>query len=194
MKIIGLTGGIGSGKTTVTHFFSELGVPIYIADVEAKRILATSKVVRRKVIALLGEASFTDGMPNKKYIASQIFNNTTLLAKINAIIHPKVRSHFKRWVQKQKGIYVIKEAAILFENGSYVDCDATILVTAPKEIRIKRVVQRDQVTPAEVAQRMQHQWEDRDKMALATYVIQNKTFEETKEQVFQLHQQILNLS
>src|SRR5690606_4065952 len=110
MKIVGLTGGIGSGKTTVAKMFAELGVPIYIADVEAKKLTNTSKVIRRKLIALLGETAYSETGLNRAYVADKIFNDTALLQAVNKIIHPRVATHFKRWASKQKAVYVIKEA------------------------------------------------------------------------------------
>ncbi|GEQ86647.1 dephospho-CoA kinase [Patiriisocius marinistellae] len=190
MKIIGLTGGIGSGKSTVAKMFKSLNVPIYIADDEAKILLANSKVIRKKVIALLGEDAYTIDGPNKQFIASKIFNNTTLLTAMNAIIHPKVASHFKRWVAKQDGPYCIKEAAILFENDGYKKCDATILVTAPKQMRIERVMLRDGVTKKQVIERMKNQWEDEIKIPLADYIIENIELKLTEKSVRVLHKKI----
>jgi dephospho-CoA kinase len=187
MKVIGLTGGIGSGKTTVAKMFEDLGVPIYIADVEAKRLTNTSKIIRRKLIQLLGKKAYNEDGLNRKYVADKIFNNENLLREVNSIIHPKVGHHFARWIKKQTGPYCIKEAAIIFENGSYKNCDATILVVAPKEIRIKRVQQRDNSSRKEIEARMAHQWSDEKKRKLANYVIENTTFETTKQQVLELH-------
>ena len=144
MKIIGLTGGIGSGKTTVAKMFSELGIPVYIADTEARKLSNRSKVIRRKLIDLLGQEAYIENRLNRTFVAEKIFNDTDLLKAVNAIIHPKVASHFKRWVKKQQGPYVIKEAAILFENGGYKQCDKTILIVAPEALRIERLLARDQ--------------------------------------------------
>lgn len=187
MKIIGLTGGIGSGKSTIAAMFKNIGIPVYIADIEAKKILERSKVVRRRVISLLGEQSYTLTIPNKKYIASKIFNDTELLEKMNAIIHPKIASHFKRWTKKQTATYCIKEAAVLFENRSYKNCDATILVTAPIDIRIARVIERDGVSKEEVKARMRHQWDDSKKALLADFTIENIFLQETQNQVLTIH-------
>ena len=150
MKVVGLTGGIGSGKTTVLSMFLDLGVPVYIADIEAKKLTNTSKVIRKKIIALLGENSYLKTEINKKYVADMIFNDDELLKKVNKIIHSKVAHHFKKWVDKQNGVYCIKETAILFESASYKLCDYTILITSPKEERLKRVKNRDQLTRKEI--------------------------------------------
>ncbi len=163
MKIIGLTGGIGSGKTTVAKMFAELGTPVYIADIEAKKLTNSSKFIRKKVIELLGEKAYTNDGLNRKYVADKIFNDKNLLQSVNNIIHPKVALHFKNWVSMQNGPYVIKEAAILFENGGYKDCDLIILVTAPKEIRINRIIDRDKTSKYEIKQRMANQWSDEKK-------------------------------
>jgi len=188
MIIIGLTGGIGSGKTTVASIFKEVfGVPVYIADVEAKNIMNHSKIVRRKVIELLGKQAYSKNSINRTFIASKVFNDETLLNGLNAIIHPKVRKHFIKWVSKQKGNYVIKEAAILFENGSYKDCDKTILITAPLELRIERILQRDQSTKHDIIKRMENQWDDKKKIHLADFVINNIKLSQTKAQVHKLH-------
>jgi dephospho-CoA kinase len=193
MKIVGLTGGIGSGKTTVSKMFSALGVPVYIADVEAKKLTNTSKVIRRKIISIFGEKSYKDEVLDSKYIANIVFNDSEKLEKLNNIIHPKVAKHFKKWVAKQEGVYCIKEAAILFENGSYKSCDATILVTAPETIRIKRVLQRDGVTKEEVRARMKNQWSDTKKRSLTRLVIENIDLEKTEEDVLKMHRKLLKI-
>lgn len=193
MKIVGLTGGIGSGKTTVSKMFSALGVPVYIADVEAKKLTNTSKVIRRKIISIFGEKSYKDEVLDSKYIANIVFNDSEKLEKLNNIIHPKVVKHFKKWVAKQEGVYCIKEAAILFENGGYKNCDATILVTAPETIRIKRVLQRDGVTKEEVRARMKNQWSDTKKRSLTRLVIENIDLEKTEEDVLKMHRKLLKI-
>ena len=191
MKIIGLTGGIGSGKTTVAKMFTTLGIPVYIADLEAKALMNRSKVIKRKLIALFGEEAYVNGRLNKPFIANKIFNNPELLAKMNAIVHPKVASHFKRWIKKQDAKYCIKEAAILFENGSYKQCDYNILVTAPESMRIKRVIERDKSTQEKVKAIIKNQWSDKDKMELADFIIENIELEKTKKQVLKIHKKIL---
>ncbi|MDX1463464.1 MAG: dephospho-CoA kinase [Marinirhabdus sp.] len=191
MVIVGLTGGIGSGKTTVANMFESLGVPVYIADQEAKQLTNRSKVIRKKLSTLLGDEAYTEEGLNRAYVADKIFNDTALLKQVNAIIHPKVRQHFKRWVAKQNGPYCIKEAAILFESGGHEQCDLTVMVTAPKEIRIQRVMARDGVQRKDVEARMEHQWSDAKKLKLADYSIENSSLEETKKQVLQIHSKIL---
>lgn len=189
--LVGLTGGIGSGKTTIANFFKELGVPIYIADTEAKALMNRSKVIKRKLIALFGDNAYQNGKLNRDFLSKQIFNNKDLLQKMNAIVHPKVASHFKRWVKKQEAPYVISEAAILFENGSYKKYDYIITVTAPEEVRLKRVMSRDNSSKEKVKSVMNNQWKDEEKIKLSDYVIQNINLEEAKAQVLQIHQNLL---
>ena len=192
MKIVGLTGGIGSGKTTVAKQFEKLGVPIYIADDEAKKLMNRSKVIRRKLIALFGEDAYKNDALNRPYLAKIIFNDKSVLQKMNAIVHPKVASHFKKWVKKQEAPYIIKEVAILFENGSYKQCDYIITVTAAMENRISRLLKRDETTVSKIEAIMKNQWQDEEKIALSQFVISNDILENTIIQVENTHNQILN--
>lgn len=191
MKIIGLTGGIGSGKTTVAEMFHKLGIPVYIADKEAKKLTNHSKIIRKELVSLLGEEAYLDGEINRSFVADKIFNDPILLQKVNDIIHPKVRAHFKRWASRQNSPYIIKEAAILFENGGYKECDRTILVIAPKAERIGRLMERDGASLEQIEDRMKNQWEDSKKIPLADYVIDNSNLEATKSQVLEIHNIIL---
>ncbi|WP_136481408.1 dephospho-CoA kinase [Cognatitamlana onchidii] len=190
MIVVGLTGGIGSGKTTVAKAFEALGVPVYIADNEAKALMRRSKVIKRKLIELLGNKAYVNGDLNRPYIAKQIFNDKALLEKMNAIVHPKVARHFEKWVLKQKSPYVIKEVAVLFENGGYKACDYVITVVAPKELRIERVLQRDETSPDKIMAIMKNQWEDSAKVKLSNFVIENISIEKTREQVAEIHKEI----
>ncbi|MDQ7961449.1 dephospho-CoA kinase [Flavobacterium lindanitolerans] len=180
-KIIGLTGGIGSGKSSIAKHIESLGIPVYIADTEAKKILDTADVIA-KVIALFGDDILENGKIDRKKIAALVFQDPEKLKKYNAIIHPEVYLHFQNWV-KQHSNYplVVKEAAILFESGSYKDCDKIILVTAPKENRIQRVMKRDAVTREAVEQRMSHQWDDETKKSMSDFVIENIELEKAKQ-------------
>lgn len=193
MKIVGLTGGIGSGKTTVAAIFAGYGIPIYIADIEAKKLTNTSKIIQRKVSQLLGSRAYKDGILDSAYVSRKVFEDDKLLQQLNAIIHPKVKQHFARWVKKQEAPYVIKEAAILFETGGDKDCDATILVTAPEEIRIKRVLKRSpHETIASIKKRIKNQWSDAEKIPKATFLLENISKEETVKKVAIIHQALLN--
>ena len=190
-KIIGLTGGIGSGKTTVAKMFSEINVPIYTADTEAKKLINKSKVIKRKLIKLFGEKAYIDEKLNRDFIAQKIFNDKNLLEKMNAIVHPKVASHFERWLSKQNAPYIIKEAAILFENGSYLFCDAVILVIADKEVRMQRVIKRDNSSRSKVQAIINNQWDDSKKKALSQFIINNSTLSKTRIEVIKIHKEIL---
>lgn len=191
MKVIGLTGGIGSGKTTVAGFFKELRVPVYIADDAGKRLMISSEDVKKDIIALLGPDSYHDNLPDRKYIATQVFNSAEKLEQLNKIIHPAVAEDFLQWKDLQTAKYVIYEAAILFETGGYKKCDAVILVTAPLETRISRLQKRDQSSPAEIEARMQHQWPDEKKRILSQFEIINTEILKTKEQVQIVHDILL---
>ncbi|PKQ44874.1 dephospho-CoA kinase [Confluentibacter flavum] len=191
MIIVGLTGGIGSGKTTVAKEFQALGVPIYIADEEAKKLMNTSKVLKRQLTNLFGEQAYVDNELNRPFIADIIFKNESYLQKMNAIVHPKVGMHFKKWASKQRTDYVIKEAAILFENNGYKQCDFVITVTAPKNIRIERLLKRESTTKEKIEAVMNNQWPDDAKVKLSHFVIDNITIENTKEQVLKIHHEIL---
>ena len=139
MKTIGLTGGIGSGKTTIAKMFEELGVPVYYADDEAKKLMNSNKRIQNKLVQEFGKEAFKDGELNKTFIASIVFNDKSKLNIINTIVHPEVERHFKKWTDRQNSVYVIQENAIIFESGSQDKFDKIITVTAPVDIKIKRV-------------------------------------------------------
>lgn len=191
MKIIGLTGGIGSGKTTIAKMFNELGVPVYNSDLEAKILMKENEKVKKKIIALIGNEAYSGNELNNKFIAVKVFNNEELLKKLNRIVHPAVKADFKEWVKKHEAPYVIQEAAILFENGSYKDFDDMILVTAPKKHRISRIMKRDGTSKKAILERMQHQWPDKKKKELAGFIIKNDTLQETFLQVEEIHRQLI---
>lgn len=187
MKVVGLTGGIGSGKTTVAKMFIALGVPVYIADDEARRLTNSSLIIKRKLTDLLGIKVYKNEVLNRKYVADIIFKDKDLLNKVNKIIHPIVSLHFKRWMKYQEGIYCIKEAAILFENDGYKKCDLTILVIAPVKERIRRVLNRDGSTKKAIETRIKNQWNDDKKCKLADIIIENIDLIKTKEKVREIH-------
>lgn len=186
MIIVGLTGGIGSGKTTVAKEFSKLGIPIYIADEEAKLLMLKSKVIKRKLIALFGENAYVNGALNKGFLSNIIFNDKTYLQKMNAIVHPQVATHFNKWVLKQNTDYVIKEVAILFENGGYKLCDFVITVTAPLETRMTRLLKRDNTSREKIEAIMKNQWTDDEKIKHSNFIIQNIDLADTKKQVLKI--------
>lgn len=192
-KIIGLTGGIGSGKTTVAKMFSKIGVPVYIADIEAKQLMNTSGVIKRKLITLFGAEAYKEDTINRPFLANKIFNDKLLLQKMNAIVHPKVNKHFKTWVSQQNSDYIIKEVAILFENGSYKYCDYIITVTASEATRIKRVIARDNSSKEKIKAIIKNQWSEEKKIELSQFVIYNNNLLDTKKQVEDIHKQLLKL-
>ena len=190
MKVVGLTGGIGSGKSTIAKFFKNLGVPVYIADIEAKKLMLNQDI-REKIIDLLGKRAYNADELDRKFIADIVFNDPILLDKLNAIVHPAVAKNFEVWAQNQESDYVIKEAAILFENGGNKYCDLTILVTAPERERIMRVMKRDNVKESEVKARIDMQWSDEKKIPLADFVIYNNELSESEKTVEKIHRKIL---
>lgn len=191
MIVVGLTGGIGSGKTTVAGMFEELGIPVYIADKEAKRLMNTSKVIRRKLIALFGKDAYLDNQLNRPFIASKIFNDATLLKQMNAIVHPKVGKDFIRWMKKQESVYVLKEAAIIFEHHKQPEYDYIITVTASLEQRVARVIKRDNTTKEKILDIVSNQMADEEKINQSDFVIVNDELENTRKQVVSVHKKIL---
>ena len=190
MLKIGLTGNIGSGKTIICQVFEKLGVPIFYADIEAKRIL-DSFILRPKLLTTFGAdiEDIDNNIIDRKKLAAIVFTNKTELEKLNALIHPQLRTEFEKWcLQHGKEAYVIQEAAILFEN-EFVDLfDKTIVVAAPKDIRIQRVMERDNVSKAEVLARMENQWSDNKKENAADFIIYNDGQQLVSPQVLKLHQ------
>lgn len=194
MMVVGLTGGIGSGKTSVLQLFINKGVPVYIADLEAKKLMQTNPELIRKIKDTFGNKSYIKGALNRAYLAKQVFGNTKKLDKLNAIVHPAVHKDFKRFMKEQNTSYLILENAILFENGSDAFCDVIITVLAPIDIRIQRVVTRDKVTPRQVKDRMQHQWDDELKAKRSDFIIENIDWETTKEIVSEMHEKLEMMS
>jgi dephospho-CoA kinase len=185
-KIIGLTGGIGSGKSTVAGYFQELGVPVYVADTEAKKIMDQPDTIQ-EVQQIFDENVIFEGKLDRKKIASIVFNNAEKLAQLNKIIHPKVKQDFKDWLEKHKNYsFIIKEVAILFETNSENDFDAIILVTAPEKIRIERVTNRDNITENQVRERIKNQLSDEEKISKSHYIIENISKKATKKRVKEL--------
>ncbi len=173
MRKIGLTGGIGSGKSTVAKVLETMFFPVFYSDACAKQLLENHPDIRYELINLLGNDVYQNEHLNKVFLAQHIFSDQTLREQVNAIIHPRVRMAFSEWANQQDCTLVFNEAAILFESGSYKQLDATILVIAPEDLKINRVMQRDQVTEDAVRNRMHSQWDDKQKMALADFVIEN---------------------
>jgi len=189
--IVGLTGGIGSGKSTVADFFEQLGVPVYNSDKSAKKLMKSSKKVKKEIVKLLGQKAYNDDKLNKKYIGKKIFNDAILLRGLNAIVHPAVRKHFLKWKKRQDAPYVIQETALIFENDSKEYYDQIILVVAPEEVRLERIIKRDDLTKKEVQKRFDNQLKDEVKVPLAEYVIDNTNLIETQKKVLEVHRAIL---
>lgn len=173
-KIIGVTGGIGSGKTTIVNYIHTKGYPVYIADEAGKKVMQQPKVIQQVNALFDGKVLLDDGSLDRSKIASLVFNDEQLLSALNQIVHPAVASDFEEFKkQNSQQPLVFKEAAILFESGSYKDCDATILITAPLNVRIERVVKRDGISKEAVLQRMKNQLTDEEKQKLATFTVEN---------------------
>jgi len=193
MLVIGLTGGIGSGKSTVADLFATFGVPVYKADDRAK-ILQNEEPLKSQIQKIFTEPVYQNQELNRKLVASLVFSNKELLQKLNNVVHPAVSQDFNNWLSKQKSAYIIKEAAIIFEMGAEKSYDKIILVTAPTADRIQRVIQRDSTEAALVQQRINNQMPDEQKRLLAHYEIENIDFEATKLAVQSLHQELLKLA
>ena len=179
-KIIGLTGGIGSGKSTVAEFIEEMGYPVYNSDFWAKELVNIDENLKHRIIGLLGENSYDEnGEYNRPYVASIVFENEELLLELNKIIHPAVKEHFENWVNAQNSEFVFKETALLFELKLNESCYQSILVTAEDNIRIKRVMDRDQKTYREIEAIMQKLMPEKDKIKKANFVIENNSDLET---------------
>jgi len=194
MKQIGITGGIGSGKTTICKTFRLLGMPVYEADAEAKRLQDENQEIKRGLIDLFGPSIyFENGKLDRKKLASLIFSEKTLLNKVNQLVHPVVHAHYEHWLTlNSHASYIIYEAAILFESGFYKDMDEVILVTAPEETRVARVVNRDKLTPGEVKSRVRNQWPESEKRKLANHIIENDNSNLIIPQVVELDKNFRN--
>ena len=188
--VVGLTGGIGSGKSTIAKEFATLGIAVFNSDEQAKALIATDAQVKERIIAAFGEEAYQNGEYNRAYIAQIVFNNSEKLAILNGIVHPALAKYFNQWAKKQTSPYVLKEAAILFESGSYKDCDYIITVTAPEEVRIARVMARDHCTEAQVRARMAQQWSDAQRIALSNAVIENIDLEKVKKEVRRINNEL----
>jgi dephospho-CoA kinase len=193
MLKVGITGGIGSGKTTVAKLFEALNIPVYYADDRAKWLMANDKNLRQALINLLGDEVFDSGNQlNRKAIASKVFANPTLLSQLNQLVHPAVASDFNAWSStfEHEKPYVLKEAALLVESGSYKELDKLIVVNAPLELRIERTIKRDNTTRQAVLDRIKNQLADEEKIKLADFIIQNGLMDNLTEQVQTIHQSL----
>jgi dephospho-CoA kinase len=192
---VGITGGIGSGKTTVCHIFELLGIPVFYADDEAKKLMIYDQILINEIKLAFGVQSyFEDGNLNRKHISDIVFKDTDQLKKLNSFVHPAVFRAMETWSSQQKSPYVLKEAALLFESGSYQQNKFNILVSCPLELRIKRVMNRDQITKEKVLERIQTQFPEEKKKAMADFFIQNNEEQFIINQVLELNQKLLKLS
>ena len=196
MLKIGITGGIGSGKSTVCKIFELLGIPVFYADTAAKEVMHTDEELKKGVISTFGVKSFSEaGILNRKYIADIVFYDEKALETLNALVHPAVFRAFDKWLLSQRNApYVLKEAALLFESGSYKMCTHSILVKAPEHLKITRVMQRDNITESEVRLRMIRQLPDAEKEKLSDFTIINDENIPLIPQVLELHEHFLSMN
>ena len=190
--IVGLTGGIGSGKSSVAGFFKELGVPVYNSDEEAKLLMAESAEVKKAIIDLFGPSAYQKESLNKKLISQIVFQEKEKLKRLNEIVHPAVRRHFEDWVVNQSAPYIIQETALIFENEMQDNYDVIILVTAPEDSRIERVIKRDNSSISQVKARIKNQLPDVKKVPLADYTIENIDLDKAQKAVHKIHKQLLS--
>jgi dephospho-CoA kinase len=194
MLKIGITGGIGSGKSTVAKLFIVLGIPVYNADEAGKRLMNENKIVKAQIKNLFGEAAYTNEILNRKYLADIVFNNAEKLAQLNAIVHPATLMDADDWMNSRQTAYAVKEAAIMFESGAHEHLDYVIGVAAPAPLRIQRAMQRDGATRDEIIKRMGRQINETIKLRLCDFIIYNDEQELVIPQVLQLHNKLLELA
>lgn len=193
MKIIGLTGGIGSGKSKILSVFSTYGIPCYESDRRAKWLMQKDAELKSKIKSFFGDQIYENDQFNQTKLAKLVFANKGKLEALNSLVHPRVKMDFKSFVSQQDTPYIIKEAAILFETGGEKDCDATILVTAPEKLRLQRVLNREKISSMDIKARINNQWSDSRKIPLADYVINNIDWDKTLKKIDEIHQKLLVL-
>ncbi|MBQ2783433.1 MAG: dephospho-CoA kinase [Alistipes sp.] len=190
MYKVGLTGGIGSGKSTVCAMLRERGVAVYSSDERAKELMNSDFTIKERIIARFGAESFEDGVLNRAYLAQRVFASEEELAALNAIVHPRVMEDFEAWAESAEGEYVLLESAILFESGFDSKVDMVVAIMAPEDLRIERAMQRDGVTKEQVVERMRRQLSDEERCSRSKYAIVNIELEELEEDVEQLHRRL----
>ena len=193
MKIIGLTGGIGSGKSKILSVFSTYGIPCYESDRRAKWLMQRDAELKSQIKSFFGDQIYENDQFNQRKLAKLVFANKYKLEALNSLVHPRVKMDFKSFVSQQDTPYIIKEAAILFETGGEKDCDATILVTAPEKLRLQRVLNREKISSMDIKARINNQWSDSRKIPLADYVINNIDWDKTLKKINEIHQKLLVL-
>jgi dephospho-CoA kinase len=191
---IGITGGIGSGKSTVARIFNTLGIPVYDSDEASKRLMAEDEELKKNITRHFGESSYINGELNRKYLSEQVFNDPQKLEFLNSLVHPPTIQDADRWMQKQNTSYAIKEAALIFESGSHKQLDYVIGVKAPAELRIRRTMQRNHITREQVLARMSRQMDEEEKMNLCDFIIVNDEQQMLIPQVLALHSRLLSLA
>ena len=191
---VGLTGGIGSGKSTAAKIFEVLSIPVYYADVEAKRLMNEDLELRTNIIKHFGEKAYTNEMLDRKYISSIVFSDPAKLELLNSIVHPATKEDGEKWMHQQTTPYAIHEAALIFESGSAENLDYVIGVSAPRALRIQRVMNRDGITRDEVVKRINRQIDETIKMKLCDFVIINDEQQLLVPQVLGIHEKLLELS
>ena len=191
MKKIGITGGIGSGKTYVASVFQSLGIPIFNADIQAKKLMTSSRKLIKLVKEEFGNDIYKDSDLNKEKLASIVFSDSDKLQKLNSLVHPIVKEEFNNWYKKQTSPYVIKEAAILFESNSHIGLDAVICVSAPLELRIERLLNRDDCSEKEIKKRIENQISQEEKQKLSDYIIVNDEKELLLPKIIKIHKELL---
>lgn len=194
MYVVGLTGGIGSGKTIVSEVFKSIGIPVYNSDIEAKILMNTDSDIINKLKMIFGYNIYnSENQLDRKKLADLIFNNKDKLNTVNSIVHPPVKKHFQIWMNKQNSLYVIKETAILFESGTYKDVDKIITVSAPLSLRIKRLILRDNSNKKKILERIKNQLNDEYKIKNSDFVINNNNEELILPQILSIHNNLLNI-
>ncbi len=191
---IGITGGIGSGKTTVAKIFETLRVPVYYADDAARRIMHENKQLRQQLIQLFGPETYQDNQLNRTHISRIVFNNAEKLAQLNSLVHPLTIADAEAWMQQQRSPYVIKEAALIFESDVWKHLDYVIGVSAPYALRLQRAMQRDHISAAQVEARMHKQMDEAEKMKRCNFVLINDEQVLLIPQVLALHEKLLHLT
>ncbi len=194
MLKIGLTGGMGSGKTTVSQIFLVLGIPVFYADDVAKKIMNADEYLKKNIIDLFGSDAYTENFLNRKYIAEIVFNDAFKLEQLNALVHPVTIKAAEKWMNEQTAPYVIKEAALMFEAGAAAHLDYVIGVYAPQHLRLQRVMHRDSATREEALARMNNQIDENIKMKLCDFVIVNDEQQSVLQQVLLLHEKFLKIA
>ena len=195
MLKVGITGGIGSGKSTICKVFKQLGIAVYDADARGKAVLEENEDVKEKVVEAFGIGAYNEnGSVNRLFLAEQVFSKPVALEKLNGLVHPAVRVDFESWIDEQTGAYVIKEAAILIESGAYKEVDEIIVVNANEESRIRRVMNRDQVEESKVRERMNAQLSDAERASYASHIIDNNDDQLVIPQILQIHEDIISRS